>query len=333
MVKDRLLHIDLIKGFAILLVVMGHIFVFTFQLESCLLQQIIASFHMPLFMFLSGYMVLSANKLSFNKNLKRKFVALILPFLTMGGLYVAIMNYSIHSLFFSEMKVGFWFVWVLFLLFCLYYPLHSLSLRFNDSKKWYIDLMLFGSVGIALETIRILGLLPDILSGFISLRQLSAFYRFFVMGMFCRKYIELNICLHSNNMAYTIMLLLYGLCFIANIYGHGNYMTIWGVGIAGVWCAYYFFYRYQAQLPLSRIMAFVGKRSLDIYLLHYFFLMRLETIPPYLLKYINKNIAIQIFISLLLASLIIVISLTVGQVVRSSNILAMICLGIRKNNK
>jgi fucose 4-O-acetylase-like acetyltransferase len=63
--KERLEYIDALKGFAILLVVMGHVIPWSFQSfenvssmspTPVLLWKIIYSFHMPLFMFVSGFL-------------------------------------------------------------------------------------------------------------------------------------------------------------------------------------------------------------------------------------------------------------------------------------
>lgn len=53
--QGRLEYIDRIKGFAILLVVIGHVYIFSFGVTDTLVYKVIASFHMHLFMFISGF--------------------------------------------------------------------------------------------------------------------------------------------------------------------------------------------------------------------------------------------------------------------------------------
>ena len=57
--KQRLLYVDELKGFAILMVVIGHIFYFSFRIQGeeyiSPWSEIIYSFHMPLFAFLLDY--------------------------------------------------------------------------------------------------------------------------------------------------------------------------------------------------------------------------------------------------------------------------------------
>ena len=51
----RIQYIDSLKGFAIVLVVMGHIFGFSQPEDG--INTFIYTFHMPLFMFLSGLVI------------------------------------------------------------------------------------------------------------------------------------------------------------------------------------------------------------------------------------------------------------------------------------
>lgn len=53
---NRILYLDYTRGFAILLVIIGHLIQFNFQSGvNNRLFDIIYSFHMPLFFFISGY--------------------------------------------------------------------------------------------------------------------------------------------------------------------------------------------------------------------------------------------------------------------------------------
>lgn len=56
---QRLNYIDRLKGFAILTVVAGHVYLFGMDHSESIWQDVIGSFHMPLFMYMSGYLVLT----------------------------------------------------------------------------------------------------------------------------------------------------------------------------------------------------------------------------------------------------------------------------------
>lgn len=55
----RIDYIDRLKGLAIALVVMGHVYLFSYNHSSSTIPNVIGSFHMALFMFLSGFVSLS----------------------------------------------------------------------------------------------------------------------------------------------------------------------------------------------------------------------------------------------------------------------------------
>ena len=121
--NSRDLRIDCAKTVAIILVVVGHSVQYVFARDSFddnLLFRYIYSFHMPLFMFISGY-------LSFNKNinyiwLKNRFISLVIPFLSwiilgyyISGSYKQITLFQkIKDILLTPDNGGMWFLWVLF---------------------------------------------------------------------------------------------------------------------------------------------------------------------------------------------------------------------------
>lgn len=87
----RIDYIDKLKGFAILFVVMGHVVEKSLTINNTPFNSFYGSFHMPLFMFLSGIFAYKSFK-SFNTNeyasfFKKKALRILVPFLTIGGGY------------------------------------------------------------------------------------------------------------------------------------------------------------------------------------------------------------------------------------------------------
>ena len=75
---QRLQHIDFMKGVAIFLVVLGH--VYQFSLNNCgTMFKFIYLFHMPFFFMLSGYFAYRTNLTLYH--FKKKTVRLLVPFL------------------------------------------------------------------------------------------------------------------------------------------------------------------------------------------------------------------------------------------------------------
>lgn len=113
MTKTRIDYLDFIKFFAIYFVVWGHAtqYAITDARESVFYHPVglfIVSFHMPLFMTLSGLFSASALKTGFWSMVKKKFVQLILPawfwtLVNMGLLLVRGKN---------PLEVAHWSMWV-----------------------------------------------------------------------------------------------------------------------------------------------------------------------------------------------------------------------------
>ena len=122
--RKRLVSIDFLKGLAILLVVLGHsVQVLTKKPFEDYLFNFIYSFHMPLFMFLSGIV---SYKVSVKlEAISKRFYQLIIPFflwplfsclLINGDFEIAIWNNIIE-----RPDKGLWFFWILFLISSYYY--------------------------------------------------------------------------------------------------------------------------------------------------------------------------------------------------------------------
>ena len=120
-------YLDVLKGFTILLVVLGHslqTFVPQGQFDDNLLFRIIYSFHMPLFMFLAGAAAAYSSRPMNFKFIERKFYQLVIPFIAwylvgyyLGGAYHTLpFKTYIHQVIDSP-DYGLWFLWVLFLNF------------------------------------------------------------------------------------------------------------------------------------------------------------------------------------------------------------------------
>ena len=112
--KQRLAYFDNLKGFAILLVVLGHC------IQSCdtgehyqLLFDLIYAFHMPLFMAISGYFGCRRSETSLSSRTKKNFVRLMVPYFAWGGLSLLLFKTSPLQLLISP-DTYLWFLWDLF---------------------------------------------------------------------------------------------------------------------------------------------------------------------------------------------------------------------------
>lgn len=140
---QRIDYIDRMKGLAIFLVVLGHVYYYAFERSNSMLSAFVGSFHMPLFMFLSGLVACSGVTPPYWSLSKiiRKTRALLLPMLVFGLLFsdVFTLDFSQRIMGFLESpsKYGYWYLMTLTVFYL------SLSLfRFNVKQKWYLDVAL-----------------------------------------------------------------------------------------------------------------------------------------------------------------------------------------------
>lgn len=138
----RNIDIDIMKGLAIMLVVIGHAIQANVpDIDKNTVFLYIYSFHMPLFMFLSGYLAFGRNI-----DLKRKFKQLAIPFFcwyvigyllrfVKGDVYIPPYDYIIQLV--KSTDWGLWFLWTLFLNFCLL----KLTQYFINEKANFGDLI------------------------------------------------------------------------------------------------------------------------------------------------------------------------------------------------
>lgn len=128
--------IDALKGLTILLVILAHALQRSLpDIQSNIIFNLIAAFHMPLFMFLSGY-ILYINKATYDINwIKRKCLRLIVPFLAWTIIFYYAINFSFTglapyldysgSLMDSVFRTvlhpgnGLWFLWALFIFYLM----------------------------------------------------------------------------------------------------------------------------------------------------------------------------------------------------------------------
>ena len=93
--SKRIAFLDITKCFAIFCVILGHVIQQTFPgdpYHDSWLFQFIYSFHMPLFMVVSGYFMEKAFAMSPLYFLKRRSIQLLLPTLTFSILFILFHN-------------------------------------------------------------------------------------------------------------------------------------------------------------------------------------------------------------------------------------------------
>jgi len=155
--KQRDLTIDALRGFAIILVVLGHIIEFSYfpHFDENFIFRLFTSFYMALFFLISGYLAfLTTDYKKPVTNIIKKFINLGVPFLS----YYFIVNYIIQGgyktiSFIDDLKIiikstdyGLWFLWTLFLCF-LILNLTNWIYRLKIFQRNYLDIVFYAILG------------------------------------------------------------------------------------------------------------------------------------------------------------------------------------------
>lgn len=282
MKTDRLLFYDILKAYAIFLVVLGHV-IQTFNPEwktdNVLLG--IYMFHMPLFIAISGFFfVKSAEKYTICCLVKKRFVGVMLPSLTMGAFDVLLIggakmlkHKSIDVLYFTDILfTGLWFLTVLFVLTVIGIVLYKKLKGCGFYIGWLVVWLFFY-------------IMPDVWV----LNQIEFLLPFYVFGIIGR-----NIKWEKLNIGISVIALI-GYCACFTLFTFDDTMYSMGSdcfsliyicktslrlasGILGILCSLAFVgCLLKFSCRVSKVAA-VGAMTLPIYVLHQKFLIANEVI-------------------------------------------------------
>ncbi len=260
--KNRILWLDNLKAFLILVVVLSHSIIFTENdSESNVLLRFIVSFQMPLFMFVSGFV--SYKHSPSLSVISRRFKQCVIPFFIWSLIICLIKcNWHIESVLLYPVN-GTWFLWALFWINSLVVICCSLSKKYHIPEE-------ISCIILALCLIVINKLLPD--SNLLAINLIALHFINFSIGYFSRKYIEYLMMIPKK-----VFLICSGAFFILAYFNKGNFMFA-GLPsslhvILDIMCG---FFSFSLFVPfflkfLDRKIPFVsnlGGMTLGIYVVH-----------------------------------------------------------------
>ena len=332
MASKRIAYIDAMRGFTMILVVYSHICGFCLGDRGMGFNDVFFLFRLPCFFFISGWLFekveRSWNNETVRQTIKHKFMVQIVP------TFIFLLLLAPPPLFFSRLgatKGGYWFTFALFefFLLCIF------SERYL--KKWggvfalVISASAFCYDIFYNRLVHVLNIqwITDVL-GFMSFMTWR-YFLFFYIGTWVKRHFELFV--RWTNKPVVIVCVLMGFVSIAMI-PHSDdavmeYLIFALGGVLGLTMVFTVF-RLLYTLPLTfrfSPLQYIGSRTLDIYLLHYFFL------PRYLLPYGEQLRAydskvLEVVVALLLALVVVIICLLVSYIIRLSPFLGHYLFGV-----
>lgn len=329
-------HLDLLKGLAILLMVMGHVIPWT--LESDILQkpfmlldekslglalvyQVIYSFHMPLLFFVSGFLFFRPilhNKHYLMDVMKKRVKRILLPYIMTGTL-----------LYLSRGHWGYWFLQCLFFMDVLVALVFYIVDYFKLEIKYEVCLMvLVGFFLYLLERVSVNW--EQNTDGIIVVGRLLHFYPAFIMGVMIRQYEKLRAWI-SNEILLFLCLITYVLLFVISGYHIPKVGFIVNLFLPLSMILYlnHLFKNIGGGL-CHKLLSWIGKNSMEVYILHVFFVMVFKKVGIFMMS-LDSPITIvtfQIVYSFMLSLIAITLSVITSWFLKENKIIKLLLFGL-----
>ncbi len=337
MKSHRISYIDALRGLTMILVVYSHIQVIGYHaIIKNSFNSFFLLFRMPLFFFISGWVLYKSSRIWDYKTTKtflmNKFQVQILSTLIFFLIFVHLQNLDFIKAI-GTFKAGYWFTYTLFFYFIFYVFSNIISSFF--SRK-FEDCIIISFALLILIIFYITLVDTDEkhaqIYGIIGIPQWR-YYVFFVFGTLIKKYYDSFIVITSNSNKMATIIILFSLLYLfgGNIsLPHFGTIRIFLLGFLGITILLTTFRLsdeyFDTNHFIAKSMKYIGRHTLDIYLLHYFFLpSNLTMFGTYFQS--TSNPVIELFVSLTIAILVITVCLAVSKVLRTSPILAHYLFG------
>jgi peptidoglycan/LPS O-acetylase OafA/YrhL len=338
---NRLEYIDVMRAFTMFLVVMQHVDSFVLSGFNSPVYKVLLLIRMPMFFFISGFIGYKAlnewTRSFYVQRLRKKAFVQLIPATIFFLLYSLVFGINPLSTFSANGFERYWFTYVLFYMFVIYYTVSVLMRKFRCSSTSQLLLLIAMSLSMWLLFVQCQrhGVNWGLTSLFY-IDRLCHYYVFFVIGLLCRHHLSLFHHFINHWAGIGMLLLCFGGCLTLiftpwlttrapGIINYGVQMLV--VCQLGIFLVYFCFYRLRHILAngskLSRGLAFAGRRTLDVYLIHYFFLAPLTKVhitsgPLYVLTSVSLTVCAYL------------LCLCVSRAIRISPTLAHWMLGAKK---
>ena len=330
--KQRIEYIDAMRGFTMILVVFAHVCHFCLGDSRMGGNAVFILFRLPCFFMISGWLFEPIAQRPFKEVAKHKAMVQLLPtFIFL--LLLAPPPEFFHQL--GAVKGGYWFTFALFEFFILYMvmvrasrrwtPVFAIALTLTSFiYSRYYNIIRLSADGGLLMVMDFLGFLSVIT---------WRYFIFFYLGTWIRR--NFDAFIRWTSKPAVIGLIVIAFLLIASTSHHDNLpfeiFRFYGGGITGMIMVFTFFRLSAPWLKkwhISMPLQYVGTRTLDIYLLHFFFL------PRFLMAYAGQlatyNSRLIEFGYIMAVSLVVLaISLVASYIIRLSPFLGHYLFGVK----
>ena len=315
-----------------ILVVFAHICHFCLGDSRMGFNSVFILFRLPCFFMLSGWLFEPVAQRPFKTIARHKFMVQVIP------TFIFLLLLAPPPLFFHQLgalKGGYWFTFVLFEFFILY----MLIVRLDSKWRPWLALAVAGlsfvyaryyngiqasAVGLQAHVVKVLG--------FMSV-ALWRFFLFFYVGTWMRRHFDAFIRWTSKPAVFlAIAVAFFTIASTSHIDNMWFEMFRFYVGgVTGMWLVFTCFRLSGSWLEILHFsipLQYVGTRTLDVYLLHYFFLPRF--LMPYAdqLKTLNSPF-VEFWVILTVSLIVLLLSLLASYIIRLSPFLGHYLFGVK----
>lgn len=340
---SRMHWIDAMRGFTMFLVVFYHFQQFGLGMLNPLetvLGNVFVSFRMPAFFFISGFVAYKSLDFwtgsNWLKRMSTKARVELIPTVVFFVMLALVQGDHIASLFLTKGFNLYWFTFVLFEMFCIYYTVSMLYNKLN-LKHFTAGMIALAAISMAANLL-LKGSEQDIVE-ILALRKLTNFLPFFLLGALCKRHSEKFFQWLENDWLVTMATIVFVASLFITYYAYfGPYQTHpvvqvlrnYIVRYCGLFAVVALFYNnrklFEGDSRIKKTMCLVGRRTLDIYMLHFFLISDISCIYPDALK---GNIIYELVITTAFSAVIIAICLGISGFLRNSKLLGYLLFGAK----
>lgn len=348
MTNQRIGYIDAIRGFTMFLVVYNHVLLCSFQGGATWsVNEIFLTFRMPLFFFLSGFLMYKPGRFKEAGGLftflRKKGIVQLLPTLIFSIVYALILSVSYKSLLLDKAKCGYWFTYTLFFYFLIYAVGDYIISKFASGKSKICIGAVIACVIYAFAKFSLSPSCPWFISPLNGIAGFANFqyFIFFYAGALSRSSFESIECFLSKGWVLTSIVLGFILLqiilqlpeskvFITETASYSAYSLLRNVsGFFGIALVFVFFRKCETSIQNNRVgqfLKYTGVRTLDIYLIH---LILIHTDMRFVGDFLAKNSSLisELCVGVIVSTIIIGLCLLISSIIRCSDTLANLLFG------
>lgn len=333
----RIVYLDALKGYAILLMVMGHCLAWSFEDWNLVIYnidkpcnvkmagflfQLIYSFHMPLFFIISGYLSYKNNVISLN-NVQRKSKRYLIPYILTGFILLGL-----------EGNYGYWFLlslWELSML-CVLYSIIVTRFETKGSSIIKDILLLLVYYYIVKYTI---GIIPVYYN--LDFAKCTNYFIPFFFGYVMRKY-PLKFDYLTDKKMLTFYLVSFAMMFsfrywdfrnydMFNLTGKINHLIFIFMPLIGS-LIFIQIFRKGINKHIESMFAYLGGVTLEIYVLHELFVVQIPSVGEFWLSTnLPTLLSTQLVYSFVCSIIAIVFCIVLSKIICRSRLLGSLLFG------